>query len=476
MASQTARVTIRHASESGLVAGQASGRAVARRGFLLGASLLYGWSIHLAYVRYLNPVWEYFGFTYRPVDGPESVLAVLLVLIGASVAPTTLSGASSIILLSLFVIVYVPTVIVTMCLDSPHSSAHLSLLAALVVAYVMASAMCWRKAVRGHRPGGLPNHRFRAALLAGWLLMCGLLVAVYGDVMALVSWYDVYEQRAAGASKNALLAYTQTYFSTVFSPALIALGLTQRRAIMTGIGILGCVVMYMITAQKTVILLPFLMIGVWIMVESRRELFRSSGTAIILLATVVAFSVTQYDQNVVASGLAVFLVQRTIAIPGLALSNYYEVFSHFGYTGWAHVKGIGLLVTPTETFVVDPLWPGLGYIVGQRLSGDATHNMNANLFAGDGVAAAGALGIVVMGLVLGAFLRAVDATSYRWDRRFVVLVMTPIAIALTNGHLSTVLISFGGLFWLLVFRYCSPARQIPLRGWRLFAMPQVNDR
>lgn len=436
-----------------MLRGTAYGRAVALRGYLLAASLLYAWAIHLAYVRYVNPVWEYFGFTYRPLDAPTWVLAVLLVLAGAFVAPASITSASAIVLLSLFVVVIVPTVVVTLCLDSPHVTAHLWLLAGLLGSFAIANAICRRGTASVRWRGGLPGVRLYVGLLVGWGLLCGMLVFSYRDVMALVSWYDVYEQRAAGASSNALLAYSQTYFGAVFSPALIALGLVQRRVSVAGMGFLGCVVMYMITAQRTVILLPLVMVGVWVMLESRSELVRSSGTAIILLAATVIFSVTQIDENVVAAGLALFLVQRTIAVPGLAMVNYYEIFSHFGYTGWAHVKGIGLLIRPTESFVTDPLWPGLGYIVGERLTGDPTHNMNANLFAGDGVAAAGAAGVLIIGLVLGAYLRAVDVASQRWDRRFVVLVMTPIAIALTNGHLSTVLLSFGGVFWLIVFRY-----------------------
>jgi hypothetical protein len=459
-----------------MVVGWIGARDFASRAFLIAASLVYAWSIHLAYARYVNPVWEYFGFTYRPLDAPESLLVVLLVLAGAAVAPVYLGSASSVVLLSLFVVVFVPTIVVTMCLDSPNAVAHLVLLTALAIAYVTASSMCPRLKSRPRGSGGLPRRGLRNGFLLGWVVMCGLLVAVYGDVMALVSWYDVYEQRAAGASKNALVAYTQTYFSTVVSPTLLALGLVQRKAVLTGLGTLGCLVMYMITAQKLVILLPVLMTGVWMMVGSRHWLFQSTGMAVIMVAAVVAFAATQHETSIVAAGLAVFLVQRTIAIPGLALSQYYEVFSHFGYTGWAHVKGIGLLVKPTEAFVADPLWPGLGYIVGERLSGDPAHNMNANLFAGDGVAAAGAAGVLIMGLVLGGFLRAMDVTSRRWDHRFVVLVMTPIALALTNGHLSTVLLSFGGFFWLLVFRYCSPRLSMPFVVRRVAGLEPAGDR
>jgi hypothetical protein len=92
----------------------------------------------------------------------------------------------------------------------------------------------------------------------------------------------------------------------------------------------------------------------------------------------------------------------------------------------------------------------LGYIVADHVL-DLESNSNANLFAYDGVAAAGSIGIFVVCIILGLWLIALDWTAKRINFLFSTLVIFPIAIALTNGSLFSVLLSFGGLFWLAVF-------------------------
>jgi hypothetical protein len=95
----------------------------------------------------------------------------------------------------------------------------------------------------------------------------------------------------------------------------------------------------------------------------------------------------------------------------------------------------------------------LGYIIGDRLYANPANNVNANLFSGDGVAAAGALGVLLIGLLLAIWLVLLDRSSVRWNRQFALLVTLPIGLSLTNGHFTTTLLSFGGLFWVVIFYF-----------------------
>jgi hypothetical protein len=85
-----------------------------------------------------------------------------------------------------------------------------------------------------------------------------------------------------------------------------------------------------------------------------------------------------------------------------------------------------------------------------------TLNANANLFAADGVAAAGALGVAVIGIALAVWLWVLDRASAGWSQKFGVLITLPMAVSLTNGSLFTTLLSFGGLFWTLTFYFYKP--------------------
>jgi hypothetical protein len=67
-----------------------------------------------------------------------------------------------------------------------------------------------------------------------------------------------------------------------------------------------------------------------------------------------------------------------------------------------------------------------------------------------------------MAVLFAAWLWLLDRASSGWDRRFAIVVALPVAVSLTNGSLFTALLSFGGLFWTLVFHYYKPT-EAPLR-------------
>jgi hypothetical protein len=152
------------------------------------------------------------------------------------------------------------------------------------------------------------------------------------------------------------------------------------------------------------------------------------------------------------------LIFRAIAVPGQVFTQYYDYFSQNGFTWWSNVRGINLIVPPPEALARDPKWPAIGRIVGEEYYGHLVTgvNANANAFAGDGIAAGGLIGLFVVGLFMMIWLRVLDVVSSRWSLPLVTLVMLPVALCLSNVHLTTVILSFGGGFWLLVLFLSRP--------------------
>jgi hypothetical protein len=433
-------------------------RAGDRAAIVLGTAI-YAFSIYFSYVRYMVPQWEYLGFTFRPPGLTEVVVIAILLACVASVLPARLTHASAVVLLLLYLFVYVPGVVITFCVDTDRIERYLPLGSALAAAFVLASWVSARGPQARRRRAVTPSRNLVAGFVAAWLLMCTLLVAEYRDIMTFVSLEDVYGQREAGASTNALIAYVHTYFSGVVTPALIALALVYRRPLLLILGIAGCAVMYAINAQKIMLFLPLAMIALHAMVTSRFRPLRSAAFPLFALSGLTWYAASRWQDDIVAGALGLFFVNRTIGIPGLTFSQYFDLFSRDGFTFWSHVKGVDLLVDIPMAFARDPLWPGLGYILGDRLFGRPEVNMNANLFSGDGVAAAGAVGVLLIGVVFAGFLWLLDRACRRWDQRFAMLAVMPMAIALTNGHLFTVLLSFGGFLWLLIFALAGRRRE-----------------
>jgi hypothetical protein len=158
------------------------------------------------------------------------------------------------------------------------------------------------------------------------------------------------------------------------------------------------------------------------------------------------------------------VIVRSIAIPGQVFQLYSDFFGKMGHTWWSNVKGVNIIVPPPRAFASDSGWPNLGILIGREYFGiNSRMNANAHLFAGEGEAAAGAFGVLVIGALLAIWLRALDRAAVGWNRLFVLLISAPMALCLTNAHLSTLLLSFGGLFWLAYLTWARSGGAVHLK-------------
>ncbi len=432
--------------------------------------MLYAVAINYAQSAYLNPIWGYYGFTfsYSELDYRQFTLIIVLMGLCAATLPTHLTKASSVVLLLLAIVVYVPTIVLTvgMIPFDDNSFIGLTIIFAFTFCAASASTMDIKKKINIRMQNSLPSVKLERFLIVGWFLLTVALLINYASIMQFVSIGDIYTQRAASAGGGILMAYAKSYYGGVFSPCLIALGLTYRRKSYYIAGLFGCMILYMIAAQKTVFLLPVAMFALNLMLRARNPFFRSSSFCILVVSFVVFVSIYFFEDNLFAFGLSVEFVLRTLAIPGSMLAKYQDFFGVNGFTWWSHVKGVSLVVDPPAYLGVHPSWPSLGYIIGEYFHGNAAVNENAHLFASDGVAAAGWFGVITMGIVLATWLFLIDKVSAFWLPSFAVLIIFPVANALTNGPFFTVMLSFGGVFWLVLGRFFTrPTRSQARHLW-----------
>jgi hypothetical protein len=434
------------------------------RFWLVISSWVYVLAFHFAYVNYLMIEWAYWGFTYRPLETTEIVLMGFLVTLGAVLMPTMLTRGSSIVLLLLYQMVYLPIVVVTLSLDKDRVEIYGKALAALAIAFGIACIAARRKNRIVSTPTRTSDRIFTDLVIVIWAICFATLTVTYWSVINFAGLSEVYEQRVLGAAPNALIAYMQTYLGFVFSPALMTIGLTKKKVWPVLLGLAGCLLMYAIAAQRTVFLLPAGLLALHFLLQRNNPIFRSTALPTLLIAAAVFLSACFWNQSELASLVCTYLTGRTIAVPGLTFSQYHDLFNSDGFTWWSHVRGIGDFVAPPKSFLDDALWPRLGNIVGARVYKSPELNVNANLYSSDGLAAAGSLGVVVIGLLFAIWLRLIDRVSAEWDRNFVVLTMFPIGLAITNVQFSTMLLSFGGLFWLLFFMAWKPWATVRARN------------
>lgn len=425
---------------------------------LLGLGYLL--SYWYVYISYISVRWSYMGFPYYPMTPWQIAFAALGVMAVAFSLPTRLRGPSSIFLWLLFAFVYVPTMAQTYMLAEREANVYNIPLAALTIVMIVACWICGRVSSSAAQPGRstpvemVPHQGLAYGFVVLAMVLSGLQLFYYRDILTFsdfTSSSDIYAQRFAAADvTGGVIGYVRTYYSTVIAPPVIALGLLSRRYRWFIVPGLACfVISYMIDGSKISLIIPVAMLGIYGVVRWAR-----SGVLVMTgaLGALTFICGLLTGQSAALRYFADLILVRSIAIPGQQFALYYDLFGTRGYTWWSNVKGINLFVPPPATFAADPRWPMLGKIVGEEYGGIASqNNSNANPFAGEGVAAAGALGVVVIGLVLAAYLRLLDQTASSLHRTFVLLVSVPVAMALTNIHLSTMLMSFGGAFWVAAF-------------------------
>lgn len=413
------------------------------------AGLLYiGMFLHI-YRTYISPVWGYTGLYYSHLSDWESAFIFVATAIVSFSMPTRLTKPSSIIIWLLYAFVFIPTIAITFMIGNNPSEFYISSLLALAGAIILCAFL-----TRGNEPSMLEKGHgdlFGRFMIGGFCIMAITLFFTFRNILSFSSIDDIYVQRFAAAEVgNGLVGYLRTYFSYVFSPALIAIGLVSRRPTLIFVGVAGYILSYAIDAAKIALVMPaaiFIFVGA----HSIRIASTSIYTMGIALISGIASLFTDYSVTV-RYFVDVFLL-RTITIPGQMFSQYYDLFEERGYTYWSNTKFVDLLVPPPAAFRFDPFWPVLGQIVGAEYYGaNSRMNANANLFAGEGVAAGGPIGIILIALLLAGWLRLMDQCSRDWNRIFVITIIIPVGMALTNIHLTTLLLSFGGIFWLVAFR------------------------
>lgn len=434
-------------------------RAFAHPISLIAICLVFAISFYYVYATRISPEWEYLGFAFVPYGIFEFATATILIGITTFFMPRSIDRPSALILFMMFTTVFIPAIIITLAVKDDALTDYGGILVAMAVS--MGAAGFFTQSFQSRTPfgfGKLPDDQFTGIVLFAWTLSSLILIVRYGPTMSFVGLDDIYIQRLSIDREVAAIGYVRVYYTNVFSPTLVALGLIRRQHWLVVVGIAGAVIAYMIDAQKAALLIPVLVVLLHYSIESRIRILQSYVLLVGLL-TILTLAVLVFGSTPSGQFLTSYFAIRGLAVPALTISQYYDLFSMYGFTWWSNITGISSVVPAPPAFADDPNWPALGEIVGDhyyRFVGLV--NVNANPFAGEGAAAAGAFGVLVVGAFFAVWLRILDWAASGWNASFVLLALLPVASALTNAHLSTVLLSFGGAFWtLFLFFYRSNA-------------------
>lgn len=420
------------------------------------AGVVYAITFRQVYWSYISLEWGYTGLIYRDLGFFELAFIYLAIGIVSWFIPHRIDRPSVMVLWFLYAIVYVPSMAITMMIGLLPGVSYVPALTAFSVGFIVICRVTAQDDPSTGDSDLRPGKAFVGTLVAIFLGMTAIIFVIFRNIMSFASIEDVYVQRFIAADMTGgVSGYMRAYYGSVFAPLLIAIGITDRsRWPLAALGTLGFVMAYMIDASKISLAIPLIMVsfGIALRWQKARLYHLTAGMALICLGSALLTNSTRLVRFI-----ADLVLLRTISIPAQTFAQYYDIFSQKGYTWWSNVTGLNLIIPPPAAFRLDQFWPVLGQIVGAEYYGfDSRVNINANPFVGEGVAAAGWFGIIIISIALAVFLRMLDRLSSRWDRRLVLVLMVPIGLTLTNVHLSTFLVSFGGLAWLALFRFYEP--------------------
>ena len=413
---------------------------------LLVAVVFYVFALVYGHDKYLSLVQAFWGFNSPHFNLNNMLLIIVLAVVPVFVMPLYLSRPSSLFIYALVFCVYLPAIVTGMLNHEDSIDRYFWVFFCFCIGLV---GCCL--AVRCVPLPSYASRSFSRPLLLtcvlGSLTCFLVLFLTYRDILSFSGVDDIYAQREKGAATSLFIGYCQVYLAYFFSPILFAAGLVSRRVLIALLGFAGFIFVFMITAERTVLLMPFAMFLMALIFKKRGDnpnnpacLFAGGGMMVFLIAAL-------YDQVGVFRELGFYFYTRLIAYPGLFVTQYYDLFSAQGFTYWAHVSGIGRLADVPAAFATDEKWPLLGKILAERVLGVQSQS-NASFVATDGVAAAGGPGVLVIFLVYTAWLIALDWVSQGWNKVLLLTALFPLAFVTTNGPFFTMLASFGGGLWI----------------------------
>ena len=146
---------------------------------------------------------------------------------------------------------------------------------------------------------------------------------------------------------------------------------------------------------------------------------------------------------------------RIFCIAPLTIVQFLDFFETNPLTFMSHVKGFNLLIEY-------PYIQDVGKYVGRFHYGGGI-NVNSGLWATDGIAAFGIVGIIISSIICSFIFWVLDSASVGLNPKFVSLSLGFIAMTFPNTSLFTNFIT-GGLFLVILNVYLLPDR-IKMKTW-----------
>jgi hypothetical protein len=403
------------------------------------------------------PKYAYLGYTYRPPEMFDYILAIGIAAGIAATLPTRISKPSHLVLWVVFIVAGAPSILVPHYLPILDKSEALTISAQVGFASLLLNVLGPRSVFGRLMPRRISNPvGFWSCIFAVTAVTYAYMAVTVGLGLRAPSLTDVYDVRFEYRDNLAaagLLGYLIPMQANVLNPVIMLRGIYSKRPLWIIGGFVGQYAIFSASGLKSVILsTPALLLFAYLFRRNQRP----AGASIMWGTVGGVFAAGGLDRLFGGDAWTSISVRRFLITPGLLTGAFFHIFQPLDKAHWAYT-----FLSPIVDYPYSTSPP---FLVGRLFFDRPELRANASLFA-DGYANWGFAGLVVEALVMVLALWAIDSAARGMPVAVSALIFAVPGIALANSSVFTTLLTHGMAAGIAVCLFA------PRTGWGLKPKP-----
>lgn len=417
------------------------------------STVLYVLVFNWTYDKMIAPVYGYWGLAANPTPLSYLVISWVLSIIPSFWMRIKIVRPSQILFLIQYYVIFIPGCFVLYNSSKPYiMPENVLFIVLLMFAGLSIIQLFYYLPLGTNLHMRVNSSLFWSLLVTSMAFLVGYTIFSFGGNFQLANLEEIYSVRSAlaeavEASGSRFGFYAQMWLAGFYLPFCAAVGVATRRRWIFVLVAAGYLLMFGIGGSKTTLFSFIYLPGIYLWLKYSKKY----TVAVFVLGLCGLLSIGALLDMIGFTDFAYWYVAvvnfRTFSIPAQLIAQFYDFFSNNPLTYMSHVSGFNLLhAYPYDTDI--PRLLGMYFY-------ETPVGSNAGFWAGDGLAAFGPPGIIIMSVVCAVVFWVFDSIAKRCDPKFVILSVTFIATSFGNISLSTVMVS-GGLGLLVVTLFVLP--------------------
>lgn len=257
------------------------------------------------------------------------------------------------------------------------------------------------------------------------------------SVLNITNISDLYDIRMTSRDQlsevSFIVGYSYMLIFKVIAPLILSYGLLKGNRFLVYIAIMVFAVGFLVSAHKSILLTPIALLLLYYCLK------RSMSIKLYLCNfTFVLSLISFFSSGMVQFIFGEILMRRVFIVPGMLTNMYFDYFL---------VNDFNLFSSVTSRFTGASVI-SIPFMIGENVFGRPEMSANAN-FVASGYAEAGVIGVLLYSFVIILSFIFLDS-RIKLEKNIIFLASFPILLAMLETNLTTVFLTHGLMFLILV--------------------------